>query len=386
MQLINKEFINTHGVNEILINILGSGNSIMLVCFNRSDFKIHACNRYFKKRFRISSQIKSDLYMSDIMDIKLNNFKPNISMPGKKPVTNIIHSYNNSSFECFFYEYNDEKSLLMYIQPQLLSDLDMIEKMAEVTTEMAEVTRELRKKNHELHQTRDAMVYQSRNAATADIIKMIAHQWRQPLSGIASIVTLLQFDNEIGSVSKEFLGQKLIDIDNIVQNLSSTIKELYSMYDNDTKLEDISLSQSIDKAISIMQKNIDDLNAKIVLNYLPTITCNSSKSDFLQCVIGILKNSLEALAETKNSNPVVNISTSEKDDNILIEIEDNAGGIDEENLSRVFEPYFSTKSLNGRGLGLYMIKMTLIDKMSGGIKIENIKDGTKVTINLPAKR
>ena len=107
-------------------------------------------------------------------------------------------------------------------------------------------------------------------------------------------------------------------------------------------------------------------------------------NEIVQVIINIIKNACDALNEKNNEDKIINISTVKDDDYIYIMIEDNAGGIPDNVIGKIFEPYFSTKTnKNGTGLGLYMCK-TIIEQHSHGIiSVENTNIGAKFTIKLP---
>jgi len=87
----------------------------------------------------------------------------------------------------------------------------------------------------------------------------------------------------------------------------------------------------------------------------------------------------------KNKNKKIIVNVKKYKNHISIVIEDNAGGIETKNIEKVFEPYFSTKSKNGTGLGLYMCKTIINEHLYGKISLTSNNNGTKVTIQLPYK-
>lgn len=384
VQLIDSTFLNAIAPKDTLNDLLEYGDVIMMALFERSSMKLHSCNRYFSKYFRVSASEKNEIVLDHLVHDNSDKVKPILSYHGEKPIANIFYRHNDKSpIECYFYEYDNGTSLLMYSQSQLSSDLDLVEKMSAVTTEMAGITLELRKKNHELQITRDALAYQSRMAATSDIIQMLAHQWRQPLAAMSAIVGTMQLDNMMGSLTQTETTDKLEKMDEIAQQLSSMINEFRVLYDENTQFKQIELSKLINKATNLLQALFDDTGAVIHIDCISSIVCYTLEAELLQCIVGILKNSLEAFKNKLSTPAMIHIIVKEEKENILIIIDDNAGGIKNQDLSHVFEPYFSTKANTGKGLGLYVIKTMITEKMHGQINLINTQEGLKVTLVLP---
>jgi signal transduction histidine kinase len=126
---------------------------------------------------------------------------------------------------------------------------------------------------------------------------------------------------------------------------------------------------------------------KVNLSYDEDVIINIHYNEVMQVFINIIKNAVDAMVEHDIKNRYINISFYKENQNVVIVFEDNAGGIKEEFLSKIFDPYFSTKTnKNGTGLGLYMSK-TIIEEHSGGkISVKNGKEGAIFTIALPLEK
>lgn len=371
-------------VDVSLEDIVQYGDMIMVASLETSSMKIEACNRYFAKQFRISMSEKNEILFENILHNKDGKITPVISYPAERPIVNIVYRHHDTSpIACLFYECNEGKSLMMYLQLQQPSELDLIEQMSAVTTELAGSTLELRKKNRELQITRDAMVYQARMAATSDIIQMLAHQWRQPLTALSAMVGTMQIDNMMDCLSNDQTEDKLANMNKKIQELSSMIGELGGLYDNNTQSKQITLSPLIEKAVLLLQILLEDNGITLKTECSSEIICYAFEAELLQCFIGILKNSIEAFEEETTDLPLIKIMVKKEVKKVTIEIEDNAGGMNKEDLIRVFDPYFSTKSNTQRGLGLYMINIMITEKMQGEVFIENIQNGLRTTLILP---
>jgi len=222
---------------------------------------------------------------------------------------------------------------------------------------------------------------------------MIAHQWRQPLGAIGSAIVNIQinqkskkYDLENKDDIKLFLKQlnkKLTSMEEYVQFLSTTIDDfrLFFKQDSDKKL--IALTVPILKALKMIKTSMSNKNIMITNDFKTNDDVLIYNNELMQVFLTILKNSEDNFLEKNIQNPTININTKRQDNNYIISFTDNGGGISENILSKIFEPYFSTKlEKNGTGLGLYMSKVIIEDHHKGILQASNVKNGIKFEIIL----
>ena len=100
--------------------------------------------------------------------------------------------------------------------------------------------------------------------------------------------------------------------------------------------------------------------------------------------INIINNAKDALLNNQNHNPWIKISCHKTTQNVIISIEDNGGGIPESIITKIFEPYFTTKhQSHGTGLGLHMSYRIVTESLSGTLHVKNSEYGALFTIELP---
>lgn len=242
-----------------------------------------------------------------------------------------------------------------------------------------DITKEKRKE--------DLLQIQSKMATMGEMLGNIAHQWRQPLSSISTITSTLKIQSELDVLEKEKLQTSLDNIINSTKYLSETIDDFSQFFKVDKNIESFTLSElfnSLEKIVSarIAQNKIalnieeEHLNTKI----------QSSKNELIQSLINIINNSIDALVLTKKNNPRIDISLKLESDYINILIQDNGGGIKEEILPRIFEPYFTTKHKSqGTGIGLYMTHTIINQNCQGEVFASNMRNGTLFTVRIPYK-
>lgn len=228
------------------------------------------------------------------------------------------------------------------------------------------------------------MLLQSKHSAMGEMISMIAHQWRQPLSCISTILSRVKLKNNMhNNLDKEFLNNILDEMNGYIQYMSNTIDDFRNFFSIDTQKELTSLNEIVLNAYKIVDKSFLLENIIIEIQNYELSKRFYFKNELIQILLNILNNAKDAFLEKNIKNPKIEISFSQNKDYQNIFIKDNAGGIDEKIISNIFEPYFSTKSKkNGSGLGLYICKTILEKDNLGTISVENKDKGVLFTITV----
>ncbi|MDX9743607.1 MAG: PAS domain-containing sensor histidine kinase [Arcobacteraceae bacterium] len=232
----------------------------------------------------------------------------------------------------------------------------------------------------------DMLKQQSGLAQMGEMISMIAHQWRQPLASIASIavtikikIALSKFDvshPEGISDFMNYINEEIGDIENLVQMLTTTIDDFRNFYKPDKEVSSITIDLPIKKVLSILKPQIEQENIEITLEYLSQKEHNIYENEMLQVFLNIIKNSLDNFKEKNIENPKIHIKTEDIFGKVIVSICDNGGGISEDIIDFIFDPYFSTKdNKNGTGLGLYMSKTIIEQHHKGKLSVQNKSDG-----------
>jgi len=227
------------------------------------------------------------------------------------------------------------------------------------------------------------LLQQSRMAQMGEMISMIAHQWRQPLNMISISTASIQFDVLLNKIDTDKLDKTLDRIAEYSQHLSDTIDDFRNFYRTDKRIDVELVEKSIEKALKIIKDSLISDNIEIVKEYKSTSEVSIFSNEVMQVIINILKNSQDNFNEKKIKNPKINILSEDTEDGVLISICDNGGGISENIMSEIFNPYFSTKGeKNGTGLGLYMSKVIIEDHHKGTIEVDNNNGGVCFKIRL----
>lgn len=233
-------------------------------------------------------------------------------------------------------------------------------------------------------QVNNLMMHQSRLAQMGEMISMITHQWRQPLSAISATSMNMKIQMQLGENTEEASTKKLEKIENLVEYLSQTIEDFRGFFRMDKEKETKNIVHVVEKSLSIISSSLKNNNIEVVLDGSNESIITTYINELMQVILIILKNAEDALIEREIEKPKISISWKEENGFYVISFHDNAGGIDEETLPNIFNPYFSTKAHeNGTGLGLYMATVIIDEHCKGEVDVQNEDDGVTFTIKLP---
>jgi len=237
----------------------------------------------------------------------------------------------------------------------------------------------------EADEQQQVIIEQSTNTAMGDMISMLAHQWRQPLQVTAMLIQQLTLEKMLaGKVDDDTLDKVVDGTQKQLDYMSKTITDFTDFFRPDKSMVTIKVSELVEKARDLMAYTlkIDGIELNISGDDGEITTHGSEVS---QVIVNLLKNANDILMERSIENKKIDINYYIEDNkNATIEIRDNAGGISEDILPKIFEPYFTTKrTKNGSGLGLYLSKTTIEKHANGTLMAFNGDDGAIFKIILP---
>ena len=235
------------------------------------------------------------------------------------------------------------------------------------------------KKNEEKQKM---LFLQSRMASLGQMMANIAHQWRQPLTELA----LTLFTMKKAAYKSDLQEFDIIynDAKSMIQNMSQTIENFINFFKPNKSKIPFPVIQSIDESLQILKKSFQKEYITIdkFIEGNPYILGISN--ELSQVIINILQNAKDAFLQHDCKEKNIMIKVIKNSNNIYIKIEDNAGGIDNSVMERIFEPYFTTKHASkGTGLGLFMSKLIIEKSFGGTIEVTNTKEGACFTIIIP---
>jgi len=238
-----------------------------------------------------------------------------------------------------------------------------------------------------------ARLHQSEKlAAMGEMIGNIAHQWRQPIAIISMWANNIIADIDMDEIENENLKKYATKINEQTKHLSQTIDDFRNFFTPNKEKTLFTLKNSIDKTMNLLTAAFKTHNIKVIED-IEDIKITALENELTQALLNIIKNAKDVLITLdKDEKKLLFINIYQKNDNILIEIKDNGGGISENIIDKVFEPYFTTKHKSqGTGIGLYMTQSIITRDFFGTISVENITyiyenqsyNGAKFTVKIP---
>jgi PAS domain S-box-containing protein len=228
------------------------------------------------------------------------------------------------------------------------------------------------------------LLHQSKLAQMGEMISMIAHQWRQPLTAISSTSSDMFMKILLNNYEKEYFSQKLEKIDDLSQHLSQTIDDFRNFYKEDKTKEKVLYSFIVKGAFDIISTSLEYKNITLVSDFKCQKYIYVLKNELRQVILNLIKNAEDILVEKDLREPYIKIKTFEDSNYSYLEVSDNGGGVPQNILDEIFNPYFSTKiKKDGTGLGLYMSKMIIEEHCNGKLTVKNGEDGAIFLIQIP---
>ena len=230
------------------------------------------------------------------------------------------------------------------------------------------------------------LIQQSKLAAMGNMVGNIAHQWRQPLGEISAILMNMQVRKEYEDLDDKLFEESIEECNKILSHMSNTISDFQNFFKPSKKKIRFSLSKECENASYIIESSLKYNNIKFIIDTKEDSQIYGYPREFSQAILNILSNAKDALLERQIKNPYIKMILKKGKHFAIVKIEDNAGGIDEKIIDRIFEPYFTTKhAKQGTGIGLYMSKIIIEENMHGFIDVKKKNNGTVFVIKLSFK-
>lgn len=244
------------------------------------------------------------------------------------------------------------------------------------TQEKLHATEALRKQEH-------ILIQQNRHAAMGEMIGNIAHQWRQPLNTLGLFTQRLGFFYGSPSFDKEFLDTSVAKSMEIIHYMSRTIDDFRNFFSTEREKSDFKVNAAVSKVLSLVEASFKDCRIDIIREDRAEVTIHGFANEYAQVLLNIFVNAKDALIEKHIAIPRLNIIIDIENGVSVVTVADNAGGVPEDIIGKIFDPYFTTKGpQQGTGVGLFMSKTIIENKMGGRLTVRNTAEGAEFRIEV----
>ncbi len=261
------------------------------------------------------------------------------------------------------------------------------QRVAEQTQELYRLNRHLEQRVQDEVQKNEEkqkiLFAQSRFASLGQMIANIAHQWRQPLTELN--LSLFGLKNSL-DIDNNQASNYYKDAKKTIQSMSQTIEDFQNFFNPNKAIEPFDPAESFHDALALIQKDLKKAKITLHTSLGKGVTLTGVSNELTQVFINLLQNAKEALLEKDEEAREISVQITDNDTELLLSVQDNGKGIDEDKLEKIFEPYFSTKHASqGTGLGLFMSRMIIQQSLGGSITAKNHEGSALFTIILPKK-
>ena len=235
----------------------------------------------------------------------------------------------------------------------------------------------------EIRRKDQMLIQQSRQASMGEMINNIAHQWRQPLNNVGLIVQNLMYGFESGQLTPQDMEEQVEAAMDTIKFMSRTIDDFRNFFRQDKEKQPFTLSDTLSRAIEFVSPGLRNSSITVDLELRDAVVAFGYRNEYSQVLLNILNNARDVLTERRIANPLIRIRAFSENGRAVVTIWDNGGGINEDVLPRIFDPYFSTKEPGkGTGIGLYMSKAIIEQNMGGKLTARTIDGGAEFRIEL----
>lgn len=232
-------------------------------------------------------------------------------------------------------------------------------------------------------QKEQVLIQQSRHAALGEMIGNIAHQWRQPLNALGLLLQNIEFAYQEGELDDHFLDRTVEKGKRLTQQMSQTIDDFRDFFKPNKELEIFHVDAALKTVMDIVGSSLKNNQIEVINEIDHDVCIKGFIGEFSQVLVNLINNAKDVLVEKEMLLRKITIRISKTGSKALIDIKDNGGGIANQIIEKVFDPYFTTKEQGkGTGIGLYMSRVIIENNMKGELTVENRDDGACFSIIL----
>ncbi len=271
--------------------------------------------------------------------------------------------------------------------------VELSRKLAALNDELNRSRKELQELNatlelrvrEEVRQSREKdrmLIQQSRLAAMGEMVHNIAHQWRQPLNALSILLGNLKDAHHYQELDEKTMDVLMEDGRRMIKKMSTTIDDFRDFFKPDKEKLTFDLCRLYQDTYRILNASLTHHQIQVEGNCAETMMVTGYPNEFAQVLLNLLSNAKDAILERETFPGRISVAVTTENGMGVIRIRDNGGGIPEDILPKIFDPYFTTKE-KGSGIGLYMSKMIIEGNMGGRIDVHNVEGGAEFSVSCP---
>lgn len=316
--------------------------------------------------------ILMDVQMPEVDGFEFTLYLKDLEIIKDIPIIFITGIYNNEEYKSKAYEIGGIEYITKPIDNNLL-----ISKLKVYI----DIYENLNNSKEDLVKTKNLLVHNSKMASLGEMIGIISHQLKQPLNVLSLYCDCVEYSYKEGEVDDIYVKEFSTNTKSQINYMNETINGFLDFYNPNKKKEVFNISEAINFALAILKSKIIMNNINVNLELNEKLEIAGVKMELAQVVINIVNNSIDAFIERGIFEKDINIKLFANDSKVALFIEDNAGGIENKNLEKILDPYYTTK-VDGTGIGLYMVKLIVKNNFNGELKVMNSEKGLKFIILL----
>lgn len=316
--------------------------------------------------------ILMDVQMPDVDGFEFTLYLKELEIIKNIPIIFITGIYDNEHYKSRAYEIGGIEYITKPIDNNLLTSKLKV---------YIDIYKSINKSKKELHKTENLLIHNTKMASLGEMIGVISHQLKQPLNVLSLYCTSIEFSYSSGDVDDKYVRDFSRNTKSQIVYMNETINGFLDFYNPNKEIELFSISQSISSALEILKGKFSGNSINLNLELDETLKTTGVKMELAQVIINIVSNSIDVFIEREIKDRHISIKLFEKDSQIMLILEDNGGGIANEHIEKILDPYYTTKE-TGTGIGLYMVRLIIENNFKGELKVMNSENGLKFIILL----
>ena len=317
--------------------------------------------------------ILSDVQMPEIDGFEFAEYLKGIEKTKDIPIVFITGIYDKDEYKTKGYNLGAVEYITKPIDDVLLNSklkvyIDIFEKS--------------KQSKEEIEQKNKLLIHQAKMATMGEMIGVIAHQLKQPLNVLSLYCDDVKYSYELDHIDDEFIQDFSKHTSEQIKFLSNTVDNFRNFFNPDKTKRLFSLEQSINKSLELLLKQVEQNSVTLNVSVSKEDLVFGVETELEQVILNLITNSIDAFNEKNIENKTIEIKSYSKSKYTIFTFEDNAGGIPDDKISKIFDPYFTTKE-QGTGTGLYMVNLVIKTSFGGDLKVSNTDKGLMYTIVLP---